>query len=112
MVINPLKIPETEAKTNTFSKSIMSVILLLYIMGSILGAVLVMLSVTMDIRLGMRIDPSMFMAYGAYLGGPTTTAIIFYAWKAKAENVIKIGKTFDLEHQMETIDLLSKMGGN
>ena len=83
-----------ENKTNTFSKSIMSTIVFLYLAGALLGSVLVIVSAFVDIRLQVPIDTSMFMAYAAYLGGPTATAIGFYAWKSKAENIIKIGKSF------------------
>ncbi len=104
-------IKKTE-KENTFSKSIMSTIVLLYILGAVLGTVLVIVAAVVDIKIGMSLDSSMFIAYAAYLGGPTATSIIFYAWKSKAENVLKIGQSFKAEQQVEVIDVLSKMGGN
>ena len=41
----------------------------------------------------------------AFIGAPTATVIIFYAWKAKAENVIKIKK-----NNPEIMDSVSEIG--
>lgn len=113
-----------KVRVNTFSKYVMSIIVSLYLIGAIIGAVLVIVSAIVDVEHGVAIDPSMFMAYAAYLGAPTATAIIFYAWKDKAENVIKIAQSFKLEQAeqaeqfeqtgqfVEVMDILSKMGGN
>ncbi len=103
---------KTEIKTNTFSKSIMSTIVFLYLSGALLGSVLVIVSASVDIRLQVPIDTSMFMAYAAYLGGPTATAIGFYAWKSKAENVLKIGQSFTSEAVTDVIRSLSEMEEN
>ena len=103
---------KTEVKTNTFSKSIMSTIVFLYLAGALLGSVLVIVSAFVDIRLQVPIDTSMFMAYAAYLGGPTATAIGFYAWKSKAENVLKIGQSFKSEAVADVIRILSEMEEN
>ena len=80
----------------------MAVMVLLYIAGFVLGNILVIIGVAQDIQLGNPVDSSMFVAYAAYLGGPTATAIGFYAWKSKAENVLKIGRSLGVE-AMETI---------
>ena len=101
-----------ENKTNTFSKSIMSTIVFLYLAGALIGGVLVIVSAFVDIRLQVPIDTSMFMAYAAYLGGPTATAIGFYAWKSKAENVLKIGQSFKSEAVSDVIRILSEMEEN
>ena len=101
-----------ENKTNTFSKSIMSTIVFLYLAGALLGSVLVIVSAFVDIRLQVPIDTSMFMAYAAYLGGPTATAIGFYAWKSKAENVIKIGQSFKSESIADVMRTISEMEEN
>ena len=101
-----------ENKTNTFSKSIMSTIVFLYLAGALLGSVLVIVSAFVDIRLQVPIDTSMFMAYAAYLGGPTATAIGFYAWKSKAENVLKIGQSFKSEAVSDVVRILSEMEEN
>ena len=74
----------------TFSKVSMSLLYLLYFVGAIAGLILVTTSAIQDIKLGLQIDTAMFIAYATYLGAPTATAIAFYAWKSKAENVIKI----------------------
>lgn len=102
---------EREAKKNTFTKSIMSIVVLLYFIGALIGTALVLLSAIMNIKQNMPIDPSMFIAYAAYIGGPTATAIGFYAWKSKAENLLKIGRSVDVEKSVETIDVISRIGG-
>jgi hypothetical protein len=73
-----------------FSKLTMCIIFVLYIVGSIIGGVLVVVSAIHDVSLGLQIDTGMFIAYATYLGAPTATAVGFYAWKSKAENIIKI----------------------
>ena len=99
-------------KENTFSKLIMSTLVRLYMIGATLGAILVVVAAIVDIQLGFPLDASMFIAYAAYLGGPTATSIIFYAWKSKAENVLKISQSFESAQTVEVMDVLSKMGGN
>lgn len=101
-----------EERTNTFSKSIMSTMVFLYFIGAMLGTALVILSAVINLRHDAPLDTDMFIAYAAYLGGPTATAIIFYAWKSKAENVLKIGQSFEAEKTVEVMDVLSRMGGN
>lgn len=101
-----------EAKQNTFTKSIMSIVVFLYVVGALLGTILVGVSAIMSIKYLQTLDTSMFVAYAAYLGGPTSIAIVFYAWKSKAENVLKIGKSFEIEKSVEVMDVLSRMGGN
>ena len=61
-----------------FSKVILGAVMLLYFAGAIYGAVIVWQDSTL---LGELL---------AYIGAPTAVAIGFYAWKAKAENVIKV----------------------
>lgn len=104
-----------EAKKNTFTKSIMSIIVMLYVIGGVLGTLLVILSAVMDVINDRPLDVSMFIAYAAYLGTPTSIGIIFYAWKSKAENVLKIAQSFAVAETAETIEvmnMLSNMGGN
>ena len=101
----------SKEKVIPFSKSIMSAVILLYFIGAILGSILVVLAAKVNITLGEPIDASMFIAYAAYIGGPTATAIGFYAWKSKAENVLKISKSFK-EGSTEVASALAEMGGN
>lgn len=82
-------------KRGSFSKSIMGVVVMLYFVGAAIGAGLVVLSAIADLRMQMPIGTSMFVAYAAYIGGPTATAIGFYSWKSKAENMLKIDKGYD-----------------
>ena len=51
----------------------------------------------------------------AYLGAPTATAIGFYAWKAKSENVIKLTAPKNLENaflERECDDIVSGTDDN
>jgi len=88
-----------------FSKYILKMVIAVYFIGAILGSILIIVSAIHDMTLGVSIESSMFVAYAAYLGGPTATALGFYAWKAKAENVIKIGKS----HGLETMETITKV---
>lgn len=103
---------KSEEKTNTFTKSIMSIIVFLYFIGALIGTGLVILAAIIDIKLSTPLDTAMFVAYAAYVGTPTAIAIGFYAWKSKAENVLKIAKSFEIEKSVEVMDVLSRMGGN
>lgn len=106
---------DKEKRSTTFTKSIMTIVVLLYFIGALMGTILVTVAAIIDIKHNVPLDTAMFIAYAAYLGGPTATVIGFYAWKSKAENVLKIGRSFDVaqaEQAVETMDILSKMGGN
>lgn len=46
---------------------------------------------------GVIVDINQLSAFLTYIGVPTSTAIAFYAWKAKCENVIKIRKGLNKE---------------
>lgn len=99
----------SKGETPNFSKSIMSAIILLYFIGFVIGTALVWIAAMVDIKLGNPLDTSMFVAYAAYLGGPTATAIGFYAWKSKAENVLKISKSLD-QNQEVIVNAVSQIG--
>lgn len=101
-----------KVETPTFSKSIMSAIIILYFIGAVLGAYLVIFAAKMDATLSVSINSAMFMAYAAYIGGPTATAIGFYAWKSKAENVLKISKSLENTTASEVVTALTEMGVN
>ena len=107
-----MEIKGIKTETANFSKSIMSTIVLTYFIGSLLGTGLVIFAAITDFKLNMQIDESMFIAFAAYVGGPTATAIGFYAWKSKAENVIKIAKSFEAEQATQLIETISNMEGN
>lgn len=74
----------------TFTKLSMILLYTIFVLGAIIGGVLTIWSAKNDITLGLQIDSAMFVAYGAYIGAPTTIAISFYAWKSKSENLLKI----------------------
>lgn len=56
---------------------------------------------TLEINRLSLIDYTQYSTLAMLVGAPTATAIGFYAWKAKAENVIKIKQ----EHPEETKDV-------
>lgn len=68
---------ETKPKAE-FSKIVLLLVMSTYFVGLIVGIWIVLH------------DTTQLTALLAYIGGPTTTAIAFYSWKAKAENLIKI----------------------
>lgn len=61
-----------------FSKLIIALVLFTYFVGVYIGVKIAL------------IDVAQISALLAYIGTPTATAIGFYCWKAKAENIIKI----------------------
>lgn len=61
-----------------FSKIILGAVMLLYFAGAIYGGFIVVN------------EPAALGELLAYIGAPTAVAIGFYAWKARAENVVKI----------------------
>lgn len=63
-----------------FSKAVLLLVMATYFVGLIVGIKIVLL------------DTTQLTALLVYIGGPTTTAIAFYSWKAKAENLLKIKK--------------------
>lgn len=74
-------------KRHEFSKVVLGAVMVLYFVAAIYASVIVWNS------------PEHLPEYLAYIGTPTATAIGFYAWKAKNENVIKVAK--DLEKETE-----------
>lgn len=87
--------PSYKEKKVTFTKLYMVLIGLLYLAGAMLGAFLVLWASSLDAEAGRPIDPQMFIAYAGYLAGPTAVAIGFYAWKSKAENLLKIKNSLE-----------------
>ncbi len=69
-----------------FSKIVLLVVMVLYLVAVGVGVIL------------SFIDYTQYSTLAMLVGAPTATAIGFYAWKAKAENVIKIKQ----EHPEET----------
>jgi len=100
-----------EKEPISFTKTILSIVVLLYFIGATIGASLVIVAALVDGKLGNPIDSAMFIAYAAYLGGPTATAIAFYAWKSKCENLLKIQYTNEKQTEKVNIDTLANMGG-
>lgn len=82
-------------KKTEFSKIVLLLVMATYFVGLIVGIRIVLL------------DTGQLSALLLYIGGPTTTAIAFYAWKAKAENLLKIQK----ENPETPIDFNNITGG-
>lgn len=66
-------------KKKEFSKVILSLVMFAFFAAAILGGVIVWR------------DTGQLAPFLSFIGVPTATAIGFYAWKAKNENVEKIG---------------------
>jgi O-antigen/teichoic acid export membrane protein len=60
-----------------FTKVVVAWVMATYFVGLIVGTIVVILS------------PDQLYAYLAYIGTPTATAVGFYCWKAKNENINK-----------------------
>lgn len=76
-------------KAVEFSKVVLLVVMILYFVVVSVGIAL------------SFIDYTQYSTLAMLVGAPTATAIGFYAWKAKAENVIKIKQ----QHPEETKDV-------
>ena len=72
--------PKPSKRPIEFSKLILLLVMLTYFMGVAIGAIVV-----------LGTAPDMLGEYLAFVGAPTAVAIGFYAWKAKAENMKKLG---------------------
>lgn len=75
---------------SSYTKSVMSILLFLYFVGSVIGMILIGVSVGLDIKYDRVVNIGLFVVYAIYLAVPTTAAIGFYTWKSKAENLLKI----------------------
>ena len=84
---------EQDRRKIEFSKLVLSAVLLTYFAGFVIGVRVVIL------------DPSQLGVFLAYVGPPAATAIGFYSWKAKAENVVKIKKANPEETEGTPVDL-------
>ncbi len=81
-----------QSKKIEFSKIVLALVLSTYFLGLYIGYKTVLLDFT---QLGTLL---------AYIGAPTATSIGFYAWKARAENIIKIKKANPEETEGINID--------
>lgn len=82
-----------ETEKISFTKAVLSVVLLTYFVGLVVG-----IYVTMK-------DYSQFGILATYIATPTTTVIALYCWKSKAENMIKLKKYFPEETKDIPVDL-------
>lgn len=73
-----------------FSKLILGLVLLTYFVGVIIGAYVV-----------LQLVPDLLGTFLAYIGAPTGVAIAFYSWKARAENMLKLGWNRDITGETE-----------
>lgn len=86
---------KTGGHKTEFSKIVLLLVMSTYFVGLIVGIKIVLL------------DTSQLTALLVYIGGPTTTAIAFYSWKAKAENLLKIKQ----ENPESPVDFNNITGG-
>lgn len=82
-----------ERRKIEFSKLILALVLMTYFVGVGVGVKVALIDMT---QLGALL---------AFIGAPTAAAIGFYAWKAKAENIIKIKKNNPEEAAGFSVDL-------
>lgn len=82
-----------ERRKVEFSKLILALVLMTYFVGVGVGVKVALIDMT---QLGALL---------AFIGAPTAAAIGFYAWKAKAENIIKIKKNNPEEAAGFSVDL-------
>lgn len=80
-------------KSFEFSKLVLLVVMILYLIAAGVGIAL------------SFIDYTQYSTLAMLVGAPTATAIGFYAWKAKAENDIKIKQEHPEETKNVPIDL-------
>lgn len=69
---------------------------------------LVMATYFVGVGLGVKVtlmDYSQLGVLLTFIGAPTATSLAFYAWKARAENLIKIKQLHPTETEGTTIDL-------
>lgn len=76
-----------------FSKIVLAAVLLSYFVGLGIGIWAVIKEVSL---LGILLG---------YIGSPVVTAIGFYSWKSKAENVIKLKTAYPKETEGIPVDL-------
>jgi hypothetical protein len=62
------------------------------------------ITVGVGIKLSL-IDATLFSTLAMFVGAPTATALGFYAWKARTENIMKIKKENPKETGDAPIDL-------
>lgn len=87
-----------KVKKNTVQKIEFIKLVLILVMGTYFLGVTVGLKIVLEY-------PEQLGTLLTFIGAPTATVIIFYAWKAKAENVIKIKK-----NNPEIMDSVSEIG--
>lgn len=84
---------EKKKKRFEFSKLVLLSVMILYFISAGVGIAISLADYTQYSTLAMLV------------GAPTATAIGFYAWKAKSENVIKIKQEHPEETQGVPVDL-------
>ena len=91
---------EKKKKAFEFSKAVLLAVMILYFIAVAVGIAL------------SFIDYTQYSTLAMLVGAPTATAIGFYAWKAKAENVIKIKQEHPEETMGVPVDLNNISGSN
>ena len=81
-----------------FSKVVLGAVVIVWIAGAVYGAYIV------------NEERSQLRELLTYIGAPAATAIGFYCWKSKAENILKIAKNKKLDDKTkkQVIDGVTK----
>lgn len=91
---------EKKKRTFEFSKLVLLAVMVLYFVAAGVGIAI------------SFIDYTQYSTLAMLVGAPTATAIGFYAWKAKSENVIKIKQEHPEETMGVPVDLNNISGSN
>lgn len=80
---------KSKNKKTEFTKVVIGGVMVLYFAAAVFGGVVVWLM------------PDMLGEWLTFIGAPTTAALGFYCWKAKNENIIKLGGKPDFKAEAE-----------
>ena len=101
------KAPKKKILNREFAKYMVLFVMLTYFIGIFIG-VFVVLEIIHEYP-----DSSVqaLIALLSYIGAPVVTAIGFYCWKAKAENVIKFSQQNGIKDPSEVLNHITQSGG-
>lgn len=89
MALIQFNFPKRKKKKAEFTKVVIGGVMVLYFAAAVFGGVIVWF---MHDMLGEWLT---------FIGAPTTAALGFYCWKAKNENIIKLGGKPDFKEETE-----------
>ena len=85
------KRPKQPGRPVEFSKAVLALVMVVFFLAAIFGAYIILS------------NPEQLDAFFVFVGGPTATAIGFYAWKARKENLLKIKQAEKAEEKEDGI---------